>query len=104
MKGRSIQLPKGSLFGGTSKTLGRGLGMEPAVGVEPTTYGLQNRCSTTELSWRRGGRYISRDLPRVKPLCPENWTGFSLRHPEKHNGKRHDFPNSHELRDRSMQL
>ena len=25
--------------------------MEPAVGVEPTTDGLQNRCSTTELSW-----------------------------------------------------
>ena len=24
---------------------------EPAVGVEPTTDGLQNRCSTTELSW-----------------------------------------------------
>ena len=24
--------------------------MEPAVGVEPTTDGLQNRCSTTELS------------------------------------------------------
>jgi hypothetical protein len=26
--------------------------MEPAVGFEPTTDGLQNRCSTTELSWR----------------------------------------------------
>jgi hypothetical protein len=25
--------------------------MEPAVGIEPTTYGLQNRCSTAELSW-----------------------------------------------------
>ena len=25
--------------------------MEPVVGVEPTTYGLQNRCSTTELNW-----------------------------------------------------
>ena len=25
--------------------------MEPAVGIEPTTDGLQNRCSTTELSW-----------------------------------------------------
>jgi hypothetical protein len=24
--------------------------MEPAVGVEPTTLGLQNRCSATELS------------------------------------------------------
>lgn len=27
--------------------------LEPAVGFEPTTDGLQNRCSTTELSWRR---------------------------------------------------
>ena len=26
--------------------------MEPAVGIEPTTDGLQNRCSTAELSWR----------------------------------------------------
>lgn len=25
--------------------------MEPAVGIEPTTDGLQNRCSTTELRW-----------------------------------------------------
>ena len=25
--------------------------MEPVVGVEPTTYGLQNRCSATELNW-----------------------------------------------------
>ena len=25
--------------------------MEPAVGFEPTTDGLQNRSSTTELSW-----------------------------------------------------
>ena len=29
-----------------------GIEMEPAVGFEPTTDGLQNRCSTTELSWR----------------------------------------------------
>ena len=33
---------------------------EPAVGIEPTTCGLQNRCSATELRWRtnvpkRGG-------------------------------------------------
>ena len=25
--------------------------MEPMVGIEPTTYGLRNRCSTTELHW-----------------------------------------------------
>jgi hypothetical protein len=27
------------------------LKMEPVVGFEPTTDGLQNRCSTTELNW-----------------------------------------------------
>ncbi len=27
------------------------LRMEPMVGIEPTTYGLRNRCSTTELHW-----------------------------------------------------
>jgi hypothetical protein len=26
--------------------------MEPAVGIEPTTGGLRNRCSTSELRWR----------------------------------------------------
>ncbi len=26
--------------------------MEPAEGFEPTTYCLQNSCSTTELCWR----------------------------------------------------
>jgi hypothetical protein len=25
--------------------------LEPVVGFEPTTDGLQNRCSTTELNW-----------------------------------------------------
>jgi hypothetical protein len=29
------------------------LKMEPVVGIEPTTDGLQNRCSTTELNWPR---------------------------------------------------
>ncbi len=27
------------------------LEVEPMVGIEPTTYGLRNRCSTTELHW-----------------------------------------------------
>src|SRR5262249_12868331 len=27
--------------------------MEPVVGFEPTTDGLQNRCSTTELNWHQ---------------------------------------------------
>ena len=29
----------------------RRLEMEPALGIEPRTDGLQNRCSTAELSW-----------------------------------------------------
>ena len=29
--------------------------VEPAVGIEPTTSGLQNRCSTAELCWHREG-------------------------------------------------
>ena len=49
--------------------------MEPMVGVEPTTYGLRNRCSTTELHWlwrtpsgnyyaflKRGGKQFRRSL------------------------------------------
>ena len=30
---------------------GKSLKLEPVVGIEPTTDGLQNRCSTTELNW-----------------------------------------------------
>ena len=32
--------------------------MEPVVGFEPTTDGLQNRCSTTELNWRTNRRMV----------------------------------------------
>src|SRR5260221_13977234 len=32
--------------------------MEPVVGFEPTTDGLQNRCSTTELNWRRRAYFL----------------------------------------------
>ena len=31
-----------------------GFRLEPVVGIEPTTDGLRNRCSTTELHWREG--------------------------------------------------
>ena len=27
--------------------------LEPASGIEPPTYGLRNRCSTTELRWHK---------------------------------------------------
>lgn len=38
--------------------------MEPVVGIEPTTYGLRNRCSATELHWHR--RIAERGDPRIK--------------------------------------
>ena len=46
--------------------------MEPVVGVEPTTYGLQNRCSTTELNWRGvSGKVRTCDHPlRRRMLYP----------------------------------
>jgi hypothetical protein len=42
-----------SAFGASCASLGisRRLPLEPMVGIEPTTYGLRNRCSTTELHW-----------------------------------------------------
>src|SRR5262249_39721830 len=41
--------------------------MEPVVGFEPTTDGLQNRCSTPELNWlaQLTARYLTRT-----PLTP----------------------------------
>jgi hypothetical protein len=52
--------------------------LEPVVGIEPTTYGLRNRCSTTELHWPQKKtpwpialatpRFIIRCLARVKRL------------------------------------
>jgi hypothetical protein len=43
--------------------------MEPVVGVEPTTDGLQNRCSTTELNWRPAGTgFINAAASLVKVL------------------------------------
>ncbi len=44
--------------------------MEPAVGIEPTTHGLQNRCSTAELSWPKStltARKSSQIHPQRKP-------------------------------------
>jgi hypothetical protein len=52
--------------------------LEPVVGIEPTTYGLRNRCSTTELHWPQKKtpwpialatpRFIIRYLAGVKRL------------------------------------
>jgi hypothetical protein len=38
------------------------LRVEPTVGIEPTTGGLQNRCSTAELCWHSEGRDSTRPL------------------------------------------
>ena len=42
--------------------------MEPAVGIEPTTGGLRNRCSTAELRWRADVRVLIQ--PPVAPAAP----------------------------------
>ena len=44
----------------TQRSEGTGRKMEPASGIEPPTYGLRNRCSTTEL------RRHKKDLPEKR--------------------------------------
>ena len=45
-----------------------GLRLEPTVGFEPTTCGLQNRCSTTELRWHAApdstAKYFTKSLDK----------------------------------------
>ena len=43
--------------------------LEPVVGLEPTTYGLRNRCSTTELYWRAESAESAEDGKRSKVRC-----------------------------------
>src|SRR5688500_17690725 len=40
------------------------LQVEPMVGIEPTTYGLRNRCSTTELHWLANSIRADRNILR----------------------------------------
>ena len=47
--------------------------LEPVVGLEPTTDGLQNRCSTTELNWLEAVR-SSQTANKNKP----SGNGFSI--------------------------
>src|SRR5438093_10186289 len=44
--------------------------MEPMVGIEPTTYGLRNRCSTAELHWLFTLKQTKR---RLFCLGPNEW-------------------------------
>src|SRR5258708_2655629 len=53
--------------------------MEPVVGFEPTTDGLQNRCSTTELNWLHRSR-----RKRIEP---------AFYSPELHYGQVEQRPN-----------
>src|SRR5436190_6451770 len=46
------------------------LRMEPMVGIEPTTYGLRNRCSTAELHWLFTLKQTKR---RLFCLGPNEW-------------------------------
>src|SRR5436309_12522658 len=41
--------------------------LEPVVGFEPTTDGLQNRCSTTELNWHPSAKgYTTKEIARKR--------------------------------------
>ena len=42
--------------------------MEPVVGFEPTTDGLQNRCSTTELNWLKFSIFAPRGFQELDHL------------------------------------
>jgi hypothetical protein len=64
--------------------LPRQIKMEPVVGVEPTTDGLQNRCSTTELNWPhfQSGIYFGRlkaNGKLIRSLCYSNALFFVAR-------------------------
>jgi len=48
--------------------------IEPTLGIEPRTYALQVRCSTTELRGRVGSTEL--------PLDPEDLDHFLLQHPK----------------------
>jgi hypothetical protein len=42
--------------------------MEPMSGIEPPTYGLRNRCSTTELHWPGSLPDSSHNMRRYKHI------------------------------------
>jgi hypothetical protein len=43
-----------------------GVLMEPVLGFEPRTDGLQNRCSTTELNWPKSPAKPTKRFPRAR--------------------------------------
>jgi hypothetical protein len=46
--------------------------LEPVVGLEPTTDGLQNRCSTTELNWQTNWLTVAHYAVRDKEFLGDN--------------------------------
>ena len=57
-------------------------GMEPMSGIEPPTYGLRNRCSTTELHWREadlGKIWVFARTGRKKYISNLRFAGFAGR-------------------------
>ena len=55
----------------------------PAEGLEPPTNGLQNRCSTTELSRHRAGDYFERRIVPVRAASEHGRLG-GLHHDTGH--------------------
>ncbi len=83
--------------------------VEPTWGFEPQTCGLRNRCSTAELSWRKGRKdtqgaptvkelvvvFFDRQLGRAQPLA-RSPLGTSRRRPRTHANSQEsgDFPHT----------
>ncbi len=55
--------------------------LEPVVGFEPTTDGLQNRCSTTELNWPKTTRGFIGHSARLGKPGPTAWLRSPFRQP-----------------------
>src|SRR6266536_3312240 len=53
--------------------------LEPVVGIEPTTYGLRNRCSTTELHWLNGILPVANPALAILEECKFMASQFATR-------------------------
>src|SRR6266566_10028272 len=64
------------------------LSLEPVVGFEPTTDGLQNRCSTTELNWLDHCHITHWVMPRTRNflLFTYSLPQITQRHGNKNHG------------------
>lgn len=65
------------------------------VGIEPTTYGLRNRCSTTELHWRsKKGTRINYGLRPTWSIKNSFAQGASRNSPPPNRVKGHSQENA----------